>query len=59
MFQNLRRELEFLELPPDADLLTDAEIESWANEIATTQMGIKLQTASAITIVLSTALSPD
>jgi len=43
MFQNVRHELEFLELPPDADLLTDAEIETWANEIANTSMGIKLQ----------------
>ena len=43
MFQNLRRELEFLELPADAGLLTDAEIESWANEIANTPMGIELQ----------------
>ncbi len=43
MFQNVRRELEFLELPAHADLLTDAEIESWANEIANTPMGIELQ----------------
>ncbi len=43
MFQTLRRELEFLELPADAGLLTDAEIESWANEIANTPMGIELQ----------------
>ncbi len=43
MFQNLRRELVFLELPTDGDSLTDAEIESWANEIANTPMGIKIQ----------------
>ncbi len=43
MFQNLRRELGFLELPARADLLTDAEIESWANEVANTPMGIELQ----------------
>ena len=43
MFQNLRQELEFLELPADAGSLTDAEIESWANEIANTPMGIELQ----------------
>ena len=43
MFQNVQEELEFLELPADADSLTDAEIESWANEIANTEMGIKLQ----------------
>ncbi len=43
LFQNLRRELDFLELPADAGLLTDAEIESWANEISNTPMGIELQ----------------
>ncbi len=43
MFQNLRRGLEFLELPADVGLLTDAEIESWANDIANTPMGIELQ----------------
>ncbi len=43
MFQNLRRELEFLELPADAGLLTDAEIESLANEIADIPMRLDLQ----------------
>ncbi len=43
MFQNLRQELEILELPADAGLLTDDEIESWANEVANTPMGIELQ----------------